>query len=83
MTNHILQTHLYSNLTKVAILTSLKFRNTDCVERVLITVQIKLTAPKLKKIPAKWRLKIAKSTMSSLFQEIHFSETSVKYFFHY
>lgn len=30
--------------------------------RILITVVIKFTAPKIEEIPAKWRLKIAKST---------------------
>lgn len=32
------------------------------VDRILITVEIKLTAPKIDEIPAKWRLKIARST---------------------
>lgn len=31
-------------------------------DRILITVEIKLTAPKIDEIPAKWSLKIAKST---------------------
>lgn len=30
--------------------------------RILITVVIKLAAPKMEEIPAKWRLKIARST---------------------
>ena len=32
------------------------------VDRILITVVIKFTAPKIEEIPAKWREKIAKST---------------------
>jgi hypothetical protein len=31
-------------------------------DRILITVVIKFTAPKIEEIPAKWREKIAKST---------------------
>jgi hypothetical protein len=32
------------------------------VDRILITVVIKLIAPKIEEIPAKWREKIARST---------------------
>lgn len=36
------------------------------VDRMLITVVIKFTAPKIDEIPARWRLKIAKSTDAPL-----------------
>lgn len=36
------------------------------VDRMLITVEMKFTAPKIDEIPAKWRLKIAKSTEDPL-----------------
>lgn len=32
------------------------------VDRILITVEMKFTAPRIEEIPARWRLKIAKST---------------------
>jgi len=32
------------------------------VDRILITVEIKFTAPRIEEIPARWRLKIARST---------------------
>lgn len=32
------------------------------VDRMLITVEMKFTAPKIDEIPAKWREKIARST---------------------
>lgn len=31
-------------------------------DRMLITVEIKFTAPRIEEIPARWRLKIARST---------------------
>jgi len=36
------------------------------VDRILIIVEIKFTAPKIDEIPAKWSLKIAKSTEGPL-----------------
>ena len=35
-------------------------------DRILITVVMKLTAPRIEEIPAKWRLKIARSTEDPL-----------------
>jgi hypothetical protein len=36
------------------------------VDRMLITVEIKFTAPRIEEIPAMWRLKIARSTEDPL-----------------